>query len=377
MNATKIIHLLNSNQLRPHLGALQPGERLKDMDLDDAFQTMNLAVVEHVVERKGLSLLPSYIYHDHLERAFRRRGEECIDIARYLLEHKTELYGPKRFYFPTWRPRKSHMRTFELLLEYADSCWGEGNRDRLLEYFVNECYKCGDESSARMYLTYTRKPNPYLVALIARICTSIDFAKELLDAVKPMGEREEKDVASTLFQHAIERTDMEMMHFLCLYSPCVEGSLGGSMSWHFMTSQLLIHPLTPERKEALIFAMSTAFPDRDKLLYALYMINDEDLRKRPTEVNLTVPPLSSCASGLFYVSEVTPRIFLNQLVRCGAGNVSDERLEELVLSHLPRDNFDALQRRATGFPASRGGHLEYKDMDDELRGRLVKIFNKI
>lgn len=334
MNSIKILHLINHNNFHAHLGGLQPGKRFKEMTLDDAVASMDMEVIHMVLRCTGFTRLKHY--HKHLLGAS-HQGDPCIEVVRFLLENKSQLHGPRPFQSQIiqFGRLKSHDKILELLFQYAH-LWNEGFSN-LMDQTRAAYESTRDEFYARFILKHHPNPSTTLFGF-TMFCKSITFADELMEVAKRANGDEDDEIklAKTLFKHALRRNDMPMMRHLYDRRPSkMTGVLSDDLAWFVI--MLLSQPLTHERKEALIYAMSTVFAGaKDKIAYAFYMINDEDLISQPQPVDINVDFL---ANPYFH-----PNDFFEIVRKSKCDNIPADRLSELLNKHISDDRRERLRR---------------------------------
>lgn len=339
----RLCHLIINSNFRPHLDQVQPGIRFKDLTLDDAVASMDMEMVNAVLPRTGLTKLQRY--HTHMLRAA-SQGDACIDVLRFLLENKDRLCGPQPFksriiqFVHSW----PHDMLLELLFEFAH--YWDGGFDNLVEQVTDAYTNSKDEFYARLLLKHHRDPTR-IIDTFTPYCTSTDFVDELVAVATNAGsETYAVGMLGRIFNHTVRRAHMPVLRHLCerYYDQLMDSGRRNDCRW--FVRMLLMKPITPKYKEALIYTMSALLNGtKDKISFALYMLNDEDLINQPYPVDVN----TAAAEGY-----VTPSQFYEMVLQHGCENIPVERLSELVNEHISERDREAL-RNWTYVPRIRGG----------------------
>lgn len=310
------------------ISAAATAKPAKHMSLMDAFATMSLPVIQLAVETQGFS--KSVSFYPFLIRAMHT---ENFGVMRFMLENKGKLFGDEPLaFFQSMDPERfvDKPRVIDVMFEYAH-CWRDG-AEYIIRFTEDQMMRTKNEREARIYLKRIF-PNHLTVRAVESMtmpCRTTTFAKMLIAAAGTISDECALSCAKLLFRRAVSRHEMPMLRFLMELMPALRGSLSDEWGWFII--MLLAKPLTPQRKEVLIYAMETVFLAKDEIAYALYILDDADLILQPEPVEMDVEHLVNPhreASRVFH-----PDDFLNYVLNISGNNIPDERLQEMITQHI-------------------------------------------
>lgn len=326
---SNMVHTMLKMHFSAHvLRDLMHGAPFHDLNLDAAVGSLDMAVIDRVIQTHGLS--PMKRYAEHVQ-TMAMLGDSHVGLLEWLLENRAAL-------FDGWEIpggitcKEDSPRTLHLLLKHVE-LWRNG-RMTLSNEIYRMLVKTKDLTYASLYLKH-RPDRPWTVARFCGKYGTSDLANEILAACehylrpgrlaehpssRPLyGKREETIYAACdMYYHAVAYNNLEVMHFLAEHCPngvihCETSLLSNDLFTKYLL-QMKTAEEEEERGEGRRQVLEKAMEDlpilRERNKYILWLMGEQE------EEGLTSEDADDLARRLACLGASAHPVFLRDRLAC-------------------------------------------------------------